>query len=1007
MNARAGIMTGNKNQSMNGTGHSMHTAQQNRRPSGIAQLLRTAILGLTLTLGLSLGYGQVQAEEGDRNTRQVQRSDNDRQDKHENAPEKEHPDNPPAITLSAPAAGSAKLYPAAFNLEAAVAFPGKAGTRNDRREGVEIEFLADGRKFAEAKRAPYSASYTPPKAGIYTLSARIRYGEGKRTIQSNSVEIVSDLPPTVNLTTPANNTVLTAPANFTLNADAAAPIGSIAKVEFYNGTTLIGTATSAPYSITWNNVPAGSYTLVARATDNYGFSSSTSAVSVVSNAPPTISLANPADNTVVAAPGSFTLSANAADSDGSIAKIEYYNGTALIGTATAAPYSYTWSNVAAGIYTITARATDNHGASTASTQISVISDTPPSVGITAPAEGAVSTAPGSFTLTADAASSMSTIARVEFYNGATLIGTATGAPYTYTWSNVPAGSYTITAKATDGYGITNTSAAINVVSNATPTVSLTGPAANAVSVAPGNFTLTAEATDSDGTIAKVEFYAGNGTTNTGILIGTATAAPYSVDWSNVPAGSYSLTAKATDNHGAATTSAAVAVTSNQAPTVTLTGPADGTQITSPNSFILTAEAADADGSIAKVEFYNGTTLLGTATSAPYTYIWANVPVGNYSLTAIATDNHGGQTNSPAISVTAIANVPPTVALTGPVNGATATVPGSFTLTATAGSTTSTIAKVDFYAIDNATNASTLIGTATSVPYTANWSNVPIGSYTLSAVATDTLGASTTSSQVSVTVNTGVAQAYYIHTDHLNSPRTITDTAGNIVWQWDNSDPFGNNVPDQNPSGLGTFEYNQRFAGQYFDRETGLHYNFYRDGYNPEIGAYTQSDPIGLEGGINTYTYVNGNPLRWVDPSGLLTFTVGGTVRIPGWVSWLIPGYIGQGASAGVAIQVTNECGQFSPDLGAYSSVQGGGQDIGIGRGAANFGIQAGSIQSLAGTGADLSGHWGLYGGTVNLDAHGNPTGASFDFGFGYNVGGSGSVTSTWSIFGGATSANSR
>ena len=250
------------------------------------------------------------------------------------------------------------------------------------------------------------------------------------------------------------------------------------------------------------------------------------------------------------------------------------------------------------------------------------------MGITAPAANNVATAPAGFTLTADAANSMSTIARVEFYNGATLIGTATAAPYTYTWSNVPAGSYTITAKATDGYGITNTSAAINVVSNATPTVSLTGPAANAVSVAPGSFTLTAEAADSDGTIAKVEFYATDSSTNTATLIGTATAAPYTTNWSNVPAGSYTLTAKATDNHGAATTSAAVAVISNQAPSITLTGPADGAQITSPNSFILTADAADTDGSIAKVEFYNGTTLLGTTTN-PYSHTWANVPVGNY------------------------------------------------------------------------------------------------------------------------------------------------------------------------------------------------------------------------------------------------------------------------------------------------------------------------------------------------------------------------------------------
>ena len=979
--------------------------------------LRTAILGLALTLGLSLGYGSVQAEERDRTN-----------------------DSQPTITLSAPATGSAKLYPAAFDLEAAVSFPGKAGDRNDRREGVEIEFLANGQKFAEAERAPYRASYTPPQAGIYTLSARIRYGEGKRSIQSNSVEIVFALPPTVSFSTPADNTVQTAPANFTLSAAAAAPIGSIAKVEFYAGATLIGTATAAPYTANWSNVPAGNYTLTARATDNYGFSTTSIPVTVISNAPPTVSLTSPAPNTVSIAPGSFTLTANAADADGSIAKVDFYNGATLLGTATAAPYSYTWANVPSGNYTITAVATDGHGATTTSVPIVVVSNQSPTVGLmtpaananytapsaitlnasasdadgtiakvdfydgttllgtataapytftwnniatgshiltvvatdnlgaattsaattvtviappvvslTGPANNAVLTAPATFTLTADATSAGS-IAKVDFYSGATLLGTATTAPYSYTWTNVPAGSYTLTAVATDNAGAQTTSAAVMVTSNQLPTVSLTSPAANAVSVAPGSFTLTADATDADGSIAKVDFYE-NGTllgtsttapysytwTNvpagphsltaiatdnlgaqttsaavsvisdapptisltspthnavsvapgsftltadaasttstiakvdyyassagTSTLIGTATTAPYSFDWTNIPAGAYSLTAVATDALGITTTSMAVTVTSDQAPTVTLTGPAAGSQITSPNSITLTATADSVTSTIAKVEFYNGATLLGTATTAPYSYTWINVPVGSYDLTAKAIDALGIATTSATITVTAIANVPPAVSLTGPANGTTMKVPGSFTLTADAASTTSSIAKVDFYAIDNATNASTLIGTATQAPYTTNWSNVPLGDYILSAVATDTLGAVTTSSQVSVTVNTGIAQAYYIHADHLDTPRTITDTAGNVVWQWDNTDPFGNNVPNENPSGLGRFEFNKRYSGQYFDKETGLHYNFYRDGYNPEIGAYTQSDPIGLEGGINTYTYVHGNTLN--------------------------------------------------------------------------------------------------------------------------------------------------
>jgi RHS repeat-associated protein len=78
------------------------------------------------------------------------------------------------------------------------------------------------------------------------------------------------------------------------------------------------------------------------------------------------------------------------------------------------------------------------------------------------------------------------------------------------------------------------------------------------------------------------------------------------------------------------------------------------------------------------------------------------------------------------------------------------------------------------------------------------------------------------------------------------------------------------VPDENPSGLGAF-LPLRLPGQYFDRETNLHYNYFRD-YDPSLGRYWESDPIGLKGGLNTYAYVYGRPLKKVDPRGLKPLT---------------------------------------------------------------------------------------------------------------------------------------
>jgi RHS repeat-associated protein len=80
------------------------------------------------------------------------------------------------------------------------------------------------------------------------------------------------------------------------------------------------------------------------------------------------------------------------------------------------------------------------------------------------------------------------------------------------------------------------------------------------------------------------------------------------------------------------------------------------------------------------------------------------------------------------------------------------------------------------------------------------------------------------------------------------------------------EPFGNNPADENPSGLGAFDLPVRLPGQYFDQETGLHYNYFRD-YDTGLGRYVQSDPIGLLGGLNTFIYA-ANPLDQIDQYGL-------------------------------------------------------------------------------------------------------------------------------------------
>jgi len=117
-------------------------------------------------------------------------------------------------------------------------------------------------------------------------------------------------------------------------------------------------------------------------------------------------------------------------------------------------------------------------------------------------------------------------------------------------------------------------------------------------------------------------------------------------------------------------------------------------------------------------------------------------------------------------------------------------------------------------------------------------------------------------------NGGSLSIYYVHTDHLGTPRKITRSSDNgLMWRWD-PDTFGSLPPNSNPAGLGTFNYNLRFPGQYYLAESGLHYNYFRT-YDPQTGRYIESDPTGLNGGsYSTYAYVGGDPISYTDPFGL-------------------------------------------------------------------------------------------------------------------------------------------
>jgi len=342
------------------------------------------------------------------------------------------------------------------------------------------------------------------------------------------------------------------------------------------------------------------------------------------NAPPIVSLTGPATGTTFAAGAAIPLAASATDPDGTVAKVEFYSGPAKLGEDISSPYSLVWSNVAAGAYSLTAVATDNLGAGTTSAAVSVTVTNPPgTLALKVNFQLATSPTPPGYLADAglafgdrgngssygwnidntvnardrEAANSpdqrYDTLNHMQKPGGATSweLALPNGQYSVRVVSGDPSnfdGYYSITAEGVvviDGQpdaaslwfdatvevtvadgrltlanntGATNNKLCFVEVTSVTghvpPFVVLTAPAGNATFLAPASIPLSATATNSDGTVARVEFYAG------ALRLGEDTSAPYGLTWSNAAAGSYQLTARATDTVGASTTSPVINVT---------------------------------------------------------------------------------------------------------------------------------------------------------------------------------------------------------------------------------------------------------------------------------------------------------------------------------------------------------------------------------------------------------------------------------------------------------------
>lgn len=669
--------------------------------------------------------------------------------------------NPPSIALNAPSSAilgsTVELSANAFDSDGVV---------------TSVEYFSNGVLIGSANFSPYKLDWQPSNVGNFLLHAIATDNTGNRvstppslvTINNNAAPLVSFVYPT------ASNGGL----NFELGSaiylqvNATDSDGTIARVNFFDGQRLIGTATTAPYSAILTPDQIRAYSIRAVAIDDRGISSSASAMIVI-DAPageaPEVAMLIPHTGETLTASSTLLLEAFAYSSNLSSVQI-YVNGSLRDGVTS--PVAYYYNNRfrpgLAGVYNVFAVATDGAGNRISSFPLTLTATgsagVAPNISFTAPANVLVGQ---TRTITVSASDPDGSVTGVQFYVDGELLGADTASPYQFTWRPSEARNYQLLAVATDNRGnvnYTNTSV-VNVVDGNSPTVSITGPSGNAVTVNTP-VVLTATASDgSEGPIASLQFFVNN------VAIGgLLTSEPFQTNWTPAVSGSYVIRAVATDSQGATgeATKTITAATAGVSPVITFPykAPSDNNPVKT--SFVLgetvflRAAVSDTDGYVTEVQFLDGNTALSPVinpASNEALYQWTPSQVGTYNISVVAKDNAGNTTQTNGVQFVITSPGPYNIVFTSPVSpvpspenpdGIPQIKLGSDAIleVSVQAGTDRVLRQVQFFANNR------LIGEDTAAPYTIVWRPESQGTQILLAVSTDIAGVvSTTTKTVSV------------------------------------------------------------------------------------------------------------------------------------------------------------------------------------------------------------------------------------------------------------------
>lgn len=579
----------------------------------------------------------------------------------------------PSIDFISPTPGATFAAPANIPLRTSVNDPENRIRRieywaNESRSGG---IVYPGAFINSATIAPYPVTWPNVTGGTHKITAIGKDAAGNFVLSVPITVVVTGNPnirPSVRIREPIQDSSLLTGSDVTFKVDASDADGSISCVRFSSvsplGFNYLGQDCSPPFSFLWNRPGNGDYEVQALAIDNVGQSNGARVDFSIGNRRPSVSISSPTDGSTLSPGQHFTVTATATDSDGRVEKVEFWDqvGGTQHGTDSSAPYTQALVAPQNGRVTVVAVAYDNHGATNQSTpvRLDVVSYAPINIDVIGPQSGASFAAPATVPISVAVSDPQLRVTRVEFVahtvRSTTILGSDSSAPYAFSWNAAPAGEYHLSARAyTTESGEIPAALSLQVpisifAANAPPAVSLTAPDNFSTFIEPADIRIAANASDSDGSIAKVEFHVD------GAVLATDDSPPYEVNWRGVTASDrlYVIQAKAFDQVGAHATSASRSITVNpppRPPEVALLSPKHGQSFGFPVSIQIAAAANDVDGKVNRVEFYVGDQLVGSDAASPFVHLWSPAAPGNYSLIAKAVDNSGLSTTSEPVQIT--------------------------------------------------------------------------------------------------------------------------------------------------------------------------------------------------------------------------------------------------------------------------------------------------------------------------------------------------------------------